>query len=146
MIAKSNLLEPKINEVTASYISFNNQNTTDMLRINNIKRLSDEKGKSTINKKSVEFTISGEKNKEYDIIIYPLKNEIDKKYIMFSVEDKKGITQNSLSSMPVSNDDGIIIVQGAIKESNKKILRMWISKEYKDKITNTSFEIKVKPR
>ena len=37
-IKTSNLLEPKINELTTSFISFNNKNTTDMLRINNIEK------------------------------------------------------------------------------------------------------------
>ena len=45
IILLSNVLEPKINQLTASYISFNNRNSTDMLRINNLEKMSNKKGR-----------------------------------------------------------------------------------------------------
>ena len=35
-------LKPEINEETANYISFNNSNTTDMMKISNLQKLSNK--------------------------------------------------------------------------------------------------------
>ena len=77
IIDDSSLFQPKVNEETFKYISFNNRNTTDMLLINNIKRMSDDRGKSNNNKSFVEFSAVGEKNLDYDVIIYPIINNRD---------------------------------------------------------------------
>ena len=49
IIFGTNLLKPKLNEETTSYISFNNKDTTDILKIKNIQIMSNEKGKSNRN-------------------------------------------------------------------------------------------------
>jgi hypothetical protein len=139
-------LEPKVNELTASYISFNNKNTTDMLRINNIIKLSDKIGKSKFNYKQVTFNVEGNKDSYYEIVLYSLMNDIDEKYIYFQLEDNDKFFSNSLSKLESSEDGGKIVYQGQIKNSNKKTIRMWISKKYANKIGDSSFEVKIKSR
>ena len=99
-IFETNVLEPKINELTTSYISFSN-NKTDKLRINNIKKLSNKIGKSSFNNSNLVLDITGDKEDLYNIVIYKINNK-------------------------------------------KKILRMWIDKEYKGNVNDNSFEIKIK--
>ena len=81
VIFQTDYLEPKINETTASYISFNNKNTTDMLKIQNIQKMSDQKGKSTLNSKFLKIDISGEESKEYEIVLYSIENKIEPEFI-----------------------------------------------------------------
>ena len=89
VLTDSSLFQPKVNEETFKYISFNNRNTTDMLQINDIKRMSDDRGKSNKNKKFIEFSATGEKNLDYDVILYPIINAIDYKYIKYSITNQK---------------------------------------------------------
>ena len=146
IILGTNILEPKVDEITASYISFNNKNTTDMLRINNIKKMTDNKGKSLANTKKVSFEISGTKDTNYEIVVYPLVNDIDEKYINFSLTSETTKESNSFSMMPESSDGGIIIYQSKMEDSKEMTLRLWVSADYSEKITNNSFEVKIKPR
>ena len=50
-ILNSNVLKSKVDEVTASYISFNNSKTTDMLKISNLSKQNEEL-KIQLNKKT----------------------------------------------------------------------------------------------
>ena len=143
IIFQTDILEPSLNEITTSYISFNNKNTTDMLKINNINKKSDKLGKSSWNNKSIVLDIDGEKDKEYQIIVYPIIKDVDNKYIKVYLKDNKELVNTNLDELKDSEDGGKIIYQGKIN-NNKKILRMWIDKDYKDKINNNSFEIKIK--
>ena len=143
IIFKTDILKPSLNEITTSYISFNNKNITDMLKINNINKKSDKLGKSTWNNKSIVLDIDGEKNREYKIIIYPIIKSVDNKYIKVYLKDNKELVNTNLDNLKDSEDGGKIIYQGKIN-NKKKILRMWIDKEYKGNVNDNSFEIKIK--
>ena len=45
IIFETDYLQSGVDELTASYISFNNAKSTDVLRINDISKKNDEKGK-----------------------------------------------------------------------------------------------------
>lgn len=146
LIFYTNLLKPKLNEVTTNYISFNNSNTTDMLKVSNLKKMSDKKGKSNVNKKCVYYDVTGDKGRDYNLIIYPINNNIDLENVNFYLtKDKKEVLFNSIKGMAKSKDDGIIIYQGKVGEKNMSLC-MWLSKDYSKSTENISFEIKVKPR
>ena len=145
-IFNTDYLKPSINEETTNYISFNNRNTTDMLKIRNIIKLSDKHGKSKINTKSLNLDITGKKGTDYEIIIYPLMNEISKKYIHFLItEEKEELISSDLEMMPNSSDGGKIVYQGKI-DNKSKVLRMWVSNEYPKKVESNLFEVRIKPR
>ncbi len=145
IIFQTNILAPHINETTASYISFNNKNTTDMLKIKNLEKMNDERGKSVLNQKFVSIKVTGEKNKEYEIILYSNENTIEEKYIKYYLKNQKKEIENNIEKLPIREDGGKVLYQGMIDNSSI-ILRMWISKEYSKKIQENSFEIKIKPR
>lgn len=138
-IFETNVLEPKINELTTSYISFSN-NKTDKLRINNIKKLSNKIGKSSFNNSNLVLDITGDKEDLYNIVIYKINSNIDDKYIKCYID--KEIT---LSEGKITSNNGIVIYSGKINNKNKT-LRMWIDKKYKGKVENNSYEIKIEKR
>ncbi len=146
LITDSSLFVSKVNEETFKYISFNNRNTTDMLQINNIKRMSDDRGKSKENHKYIEFSATGEKNLDYDVILYPIINTIDYKYIKYSITNQKKLIIDSLEDKEMSIDGGFIIYHGKIREDQMRTLRLWISNEYTGKIESNSFEVRIKNR
>ena len=82
-------LEPQLNELTTSYISFNNSNATDRLTISNLKNMSERIGKSKWNNSRLIIPISGEKNKPYEIIIYPINKDTKEEYIEIYIKHKK---------------------------------------------------------
>ncbi len=147
LIFETDILRPELNEMTASYISFNNSNTTDMLKISNLEKASNKKGKSSANTKSVSFKVTGKKNTPYDIVVYPINKDNDFKNIKFSLtENDELLNSSTLNSKPVSSDGGIIIYRGKVKESGKLTLRMWLTRKYHKNAHNLSFEVKVKTR
>lgn len=140
----SDSLKPKVNELTASYISLNNHNTTDMLKISNIEKMNLTKGKSNRNKKMISFDISGEKGANYQIIIQPISNTIDEKNIYYSISINNRIIYDTLNHAKLENKNERIIYQGKDNKNTKVIIRMWIDNHYSGKVKNNSFEIKVK--
>lgn len=147
LIEETDLLLPKIDEATASYISFNNSNSTDMLKITNLKRMKPEFGKSILNGHSVTFEVSGKKNEEFNIEIYSIGNKIDKKYITYAlVKNNNVIEVGDLENKLENYNGGIILYQGKIIDDNSYELKMWIDKEYQNKTDNVSYEIKIKSR
>ena len=145
LIIETDLLDKKINKTTASYITFNNQKTTDILQIENLKKYSDSKGKSISNKQYIELNITSDKKEEFDIVVYPLSNDIDKKYIKYFIKNDRESLLDCLNNKKESSDGGIIIYQGT-SNNGKITLKMWISDKYKKIIKETAFEIKIKPR
>lgn len=146
-IFQADILKPQLNEMTASYISFNNSNTTDMLKISDLKKYSDKKGKSDINEKNINFNVTGTKNSEYSIIVYPINKNTDYKNIKFYIEkNNQELIVDNLDSKPTNQDGGIIIYEGKITKKNKMTIRMWLTKKYHHDNHSISFEIKVKPR
>ena len=144
-IINSPILDIKINETTVNYISFYNDNKTDELTIKNIKKLSTKIGKSKWNKSSLEFKINGKNNKEYEIILIPKDNNINEKYIYYYLKKGKETLSSSIDRLNVSQDSEKILYQGKIDNDNI-IIKLWISNKYKDKITNNTFEIIIRPR
>ena len=141
----TDLLKPRLNTLTASYISFNNSSNTDRLEINNIKRMTDKKGIFLAKYNSLKFTIPKKENMEYDIILIPINSTIEDKYIHYilNVGDKN---VRSLDK-DVKGDNGeTIIFHGNMKNDSKIALYMWISKEYKEKFNNVSYEVRIKSR
>ena len=135
IIINTNILEPKVNELTTSYISYIN-NKTDMLKINNIKKMNDKIGKSILNNSYIEIEVNGKKNKDYMIVLYK-HNNIDNKYIKYYINKIE-----TLDNKEVTEDNGIIIYKGKINNDTKTI-RMWIDKKYKDKVNDSLYEIKI---
>jgi cell division protein FtsL len=147
LIFKTELLQPRVNTLTTSYISFNNSNTTDMLKIDNLSKMSYSKGISSSNKSSIDFNITGNNNSNYDIVIYPIINRIDYKYINYSlISNNKIISSGKLEDKDTTSDNSIVLYQSTINSNNSYTLRMWISKDYKLKVGSNSFEVKIKSR
>ena len=147
LINETKLLIPKIDEATASYISFNNSNSTDMLKINNIKRMKHKIGKSFLNTYKETFNVSGTKNENFNIELYSIGNKIDKKYINYVLLKNNNIIEiGNLENKEETNNGGIILYQGKIINNNSYELKMWIDEDYKEKPQNVSYEIKINSR
>lgn len=147
LINGTELLIPKIDEATASYISFNNSNSTDMLKINNIKRMKHNIGKSFLNTYKETFNVSGTKNENFNIELYSIGNKIDKKYINYVLlKNNKIIEIGNLENKEETNNGGIILYQGKIINDNSYEIKMWIDEDYKKKTQNVSYEIKINSR
>ncbi len=145
-IFQTDFLEPKVDELTTSYISFNNKNATDMLKISNIKVMSNQKGESLLNDRYAKFQVSGAKG-EYQVLLYPLTNTIDSEYLHFYLDKEETYLTGTLDSLEETEDGGIILYSGNLEEKEEKfLLRMWIDKKYKGNSNHTSFEIKIKSR
>lgn len=147
LINETKLLIPKIDEATASYISFNNSNSTDMLKINNIKRMKHKIGKSFLNTYKETFNVSGTKNENFNIELYSIGNKIDKKYINYVLLKNNNIIEiGNLENKEETNNGGIILYQGKIINDNSYEIKMWIDEDYKEKPQNVSYEIKINSR
>ena len=147
LINETKLLIPKIDEATASYISFNNSNSTDMLKINNIKRMKHKIGKSFLNTYKETFNVSGTKNENFNIELYSIGNKIDKKYINYVLLKNNNIIEiGNLENKEETNNGGIILYQGKIINNNSYEIKMWIDEDYKEKPQNVSYEIKINSR
>ena len=146
IIFKTNLLEQKINDKFVRYISFNNANTTDILKISNLQRKSNYHGKGVLNNSYVKFNVDGEKNSKFDIVVYPIGMKIDERNIYYYLTDSndKKIEFDNLSNKAVSSDSGRIIYTNKISNDKYK-LKMWVNSKYKGSIKNVSYEIKIKP-
>lgn len=144
-ILTTDMLSPKVNELTASYISFNNANATDMIKVSSLSKMTDTKGVSYKNKSTTDFKVEGKKKEAFKIVLYHLGNMIDDNYVRFALmKNNKLITQNSISNMEQTNDDGVIIYNGTIDEKEEYTIKMWIDKEYEKSTKNISYEIKIK--
>ncbi len=141
-------LKTSVDEVTASYISFNNSKTTDMLKISNLSKMKDDKGKSILNTSTKMFDVDGNIKEKYEVVVYALGNKADESYIKFALYDSNNneISSGVLNNSKTSVDGGKVIYQGAIKKHNKLKLNMWLSKKYQGNTKNISYEIKIKPR
>ena len=145
IIFETDIIKPKLNETTMSYITFNNRDTTDMLKIKNIKKMADQKGKSFRNNSRIRLKAKGEKNTEYIVVLYPITNNIEENNIKYLLKKRQEKISNSLNNLQNTQDGGKILYEGKI--DNQEIdIQLWISKDYSEKINENSFEIKIKPR
>lgn len=145
VIINASWLRPKLNEIQASYISLNNTETTDMLKVTALRKLTDEKGVSYKNKSFKEFKITGQQDSTYQIVLYHLGEKIDEKYVHYSLKNEKDKTiQDLLGNMEQTPDGGKIIFVGNVKDGKNWIIKMWIDKSYQGNADNISYEIKIK--
>ncbi len=143
-------------QITKDYMTFNYiENKNNIITITNNYKTSDNIGKkSKINK--FDFTIANDINtnkNNYEVQLIKIAADIDTKYLKFYLTDK--------SNNPVSNfneiknydtlentTEGKILYRGSLNKKREKLrLRVWISKDYKEKDTtkSASFKIKVVP-
>lgn len=121
VILNADWLRPKINELSASYISLKNQSATDILKINNLRKLSDKKGMSNRNYSFKTFQVTGQKGLNYQIVLYHLGEKIDEKYIKYYLVNDRGNSINGiLKDQKETNDGGKIIYEGTIEEGKKE--------------------------
>lgn len=145
VVFKNNLITPKIDKVTTSYVSLYNQDSTDMLKITNIKKLSQKKGLSNSNDSNISISITSTEKTDYEVILYEIQNNIPEEYIKLAISTDKKTKINTLDKIPKNEDGGRSIYTGKTGKDNIKI-KMWVSDKYNEKINDTSFEIRVKKR
>lgn len=144
-IMTTDILSPKVNELTASYISFNNSNSTDMIKVSSLNKMSNTKGISYKNKSTTNFKVEGKKGSKFKIVLYHLGNMIEDEYVKFALMKKnKVILEDNISNMKETNDDGRIIYEGTIKKTEEYTINMWIDKSYEKSPINISYEVKIK--
>ena len=148
MLVNTSLINDKINATTASYITFKNAFENNDMIISNLRRTSDSRGMRLNDESLLEFDVKGKKNTKFDILIVPVNNTVDYKYINFYLTDSNDnvVAFDKLSD--VSGDMLELKIYSDIISSNKKSnafkLRLWIDKEYEEDEWMSSFEVKLK--
>ena len=142
-IFETNLLNPSIDKTTANYISFNTTNSTDMLKVSNLEKMSTKVGKSSKNRSSLDILVSGEMGENYRIVLYHMGNVVDDQYVKFFLSNASVEEGGVLSEMEDSVDGGKIIYEGKIKKRNLWNIKMWVDKGYKKDVKNVSYEIRI---
>ncbi len=136
--------KPQMNELTTSYISFNNSNATDMMKIKNLKKMNNKIGKSKWNSSTKGFEITGNKGEPYQITLYHIGNEIAEDKIHYALwMNNKLIADDVLNEKEKLENGGIIIYKGKIKETQNIKLKMWIDQDYQKTPQNISYEIRI---
>ena len=144
-ILNSNWLPTKINELSASYISLNNTESTDILKVTNLHKQTNQKGKSNRNKSAKTFKMTGQKDSEYRIVLYHLGNMIDEKAVRFYLVNEMGMSiEGRLSDQSETYDGGRILYEGTMNDGQNWTLKMWVNRDYKDSVKNVSYEIRIK--
>ena len=142
----TDVLNPTIDELTSSYISFNNINN-DNIKISNLKKMSDRKGNSIFNRSFARFNIYMNKDSKYMIVVKDNNKVIDSNYVYFSLNiNNKNITIDKLGNMKRINNNEYIIYEGENGNKDRINIKMWISKEIKDSVLDTSYEVYIKSR
>ena len=142
------LFSSNINKETLNFISFRNMMDGTQLIIDEVSVLNDKDGKSNKNSSYVEFDIDsdGVEGSSFDVVVTPINNKIDLKYIKYYLEDsnKKEVGFGNLY-IAEDKDNGKIIHSGVLNKKNDRYkLRLWISDDYKGKnILGNSFEVKI---
>ena len=144
-IMQTDWLSPRINELSASYISLNNTDTTDMLKVTNLRKLSDKKGIGSRNKSLKEFQVTGETDYKYKIVLYHIGDMIDEENVKFFLENEMDVSKEGiLKNQEETYDGGRVIYEGTIKEGQNWRLKMWVDKGYQGSSNNVSYEIRIK--
>ncbi len=140
-------LRPKLNELSASYISLNNTNTTDMLKITNLRKMSNEKGKSIRNKATKDFQITGQQDYTYQIVLYHIGESIDEDKVHYYLENEHQVIKEGIIKVEdQTNDGGRVIYTGTIRDGKNWKIKMWVDKEYEGDANNISYEIRIKTK
>lgn len=146
IIFKTDYLQSEVDELTAKYISFNNAKSTDLLKVIDLSKKNDIKGKNHTNKSHNYFEISGDKNEEFEIVLYSSGNIIDEKYVKYYLKRGEEAQEGNLSITEKTINNGKIIYKGKIEKNNKFRLYMWIDDNYNKDVKNISYEIKIKSK
>lgn len=142
----------KINTLTMGYLSFNftegNSNTIDIV---NALGTSDIDGINSNN--YYEFSVSNDYDKSinYEILLEPIINELDGKYIKFYLTDENNkvvknyvngpLSLNELIDSQIDSNKVLYKDELKAKTSKKFRLRVWLSDKYKTN-NNVSFSFK----
>ena len=105
--------------------------------------MNDSKGKKI--KRNLEFTISGDKKISYNVLLYPIQNNIPDKYVKILIQSNNKEIVKTIDSFK-KNENGGYIIYSSNKPKEKIKVKMWVSEEYKEQTNNTSFEIRIKQR
>ena len=133
-----------IDEETANYISFNNSNTTDMIKVSNLSIMSDFRGASYRNRSTRNFKVLGEKNDVFKIVLYHIGTVIEEKYVHFALFYKgKEVATNTLNRMQETPNGGKIVYEGVISENEEWVIKMWVDHTYQEDVHNISYEIRI---
>jgi len=121
-----------INKIKNITFAYTNKNDTTITVSN--KKLADKEIINSNNKYTIQ--ISG--NKEYQIRIIPLSNDIDYKYIKLYLTDEDDNTLNDFSKpLTLSDlneiDHSRVLYKGVSHKKERLNLRVWIDKSYKQK-------------
>ena len=143
-IFNTDYLSPKVDELTASYISFNNVESTDIIKVSNIKKMNDTNGKSYKNKSSVSFNVNGKKGTNYEVVLYPIGTILNNCNVKFYLENNVDKITNNLNNMDRKVDDGIVVYKSTIGKEGKFKLKLWVDDSCDEKFKNLSYEVKVK--
>ena len=146
IILKTDTLSPRAELLSTSNISFNNSNATDMLKISNLKKMSEDKGTSNHNKSTTNIKISGNKDYECKIVLYHVGNIVGEEYVHYELSNSNVLRTGNLSTASLNNDGGRIIYEGKIEENKNFELKMWVDKNYEGNVKNVSYEIKIKAK
>ncbi len=142
------ILSSNINKETASFISFRNALDGSQLVFDEVKVMSDKEGKSNKNKSIVEFDIDNDNvdGNSFDVVIIPINNKIDLKYIKYYLVDKNN-KEVGFGNLYIAEavDNGIIVHSGVVNNKRDHYkLKLWISDDYKGKdILGNSYEVKI---
>ena len=162
----TNILEIGINKTTANYISFNDIFDTDTIKTNELRQLSDRKGKKS---KCVNINVEGtnsnldyeivlvpininvegtNSNLDYEIFLVPININVDYNHIKYYLTDNHNneLVFDNMGNAPLSDDlSGNVIYNGKLINKKENIkLRIWIDEDYSGELNNNIFEVKVK--
>ena len=146
IIFETEYLQSGVDELTASYISFNNAKSTDIMEISNIKKMNDKNIKQRTNKSYKTFEVKGKENQEFEVTLYSLGNTLDEQYVKYYLSRGNEKKEGNLLDTDKNVDNGKIIYKGKINKNNKFIIYMWIDDNYDKSVKNISYEIKIKTR
>ena len=143
-ISKSDLLKPKLNLLTAHYISFNNLDSTDSIKIRNLK-IRKNNSTSFMKKDAYQkFDITGDKYHAFQIELYSIGNSIDEKYVHYSLfKNNRFIKSDVLSNSSETIHAGRVIYQDKILEKDEWMVQMWIDSSYEGELDSVSYEVKI---
>ena len=150
----------KINTLTSGYLSFNyTESDNNVINIDNALPVSDEVGKKISNSNEYFlFTVSNnfEESINYEILLEPLVNNLDNKYVKIYLTDKNDVPLKGYDkTVPTAdqfqtNSFGMIsIYNGILKDKDDSQtfkLRIWISDSYVVDQNSSMFSFKVNVR
>ena len=150
----------KINTLTSGYLSFNyTESDSSVINIDKALPVSDEVGKKISNSNEYFlFTVSNnfEESINYEILLEPLVNNLDNKYIKIYLTDKNDVplegydkTVPTVDQFQVNSSGMISIYNGVLKDKNDSQtfkLRIWISDSYVVDQNSSMFSFKVNVR